>query len=398
MSGSALAGASLDVWLDRHAVELVAVRRRIHARPELSGEEHETTKLVADRLEDAGLVPRLLGSGTGLICDLGTADGPIVALRADLDALAMQDDKEVAYRSQRPGIAHACGHDVHTTIVLGAALYLADRVDDLEGRVRLLFQPAEETLPGGALDVIADGGLHDVSVVYGLHCEPKLDTGQVGFRTGPITSATDSISIELTAPGGHTARPELTVDTVSLVARIVTELPDRVRRRIDSEAPIKIVFGSVHAGAAANVIPGHAVLRAAVRTPSTDVWEALPDAIDAELAALADDPRVTCRVEHVRGVPPVVNDDDAVAAARRGVHRVLGAEAAVEAPQSWGGDDFAWYTQTVPGAYLRLGTHRPADGVPVLDLHAGHFDVDEEAIGVGIRVLVAAVEEQLGGQ
>ena len=395
--GVRLTGAPLDAWLDGHAVELVAVRRRIHAHPELSGQEHETTHLVTDRLAAAGLAPRLLGSGTGLICDLGAGDGPVIALRADLDALAMDDDKEVGYRSQRPGVAHACGHDVHTTILLGTALYLSTRADDLPARVRLLFQPAEETLPGGALDVIADGGLQDVSVVYGLHCEPKLDTGQVGFRTGAITSATDSISIELSAPGGHTARPELTVDTVALVARIVQELPDRVRRRIDGDAPIKLVFGSVHAGAAANVIPGHAVLRAAVRTPSTDVWEALPDAIGAELAAIVADPRVTCRVEYIRGVPPVVNDDGAVAAARRGVTRVLGGGAVADAPQSWGGDDFAWYTQTVPGAYLRLGTHRPTDGEPVLDLHAGHFDVDEDAIGVGVRVLVAAVEEQLGG-
>jgi amidohydrolase len=390
-----MAGEALERWLEVHGDELIAVRRRIHAHPELSGVEHETTRLVADRLALVGLVPRLLSSGTGLLCDVGTGDGPVIALRADLDALAMEDGKDVEYRSQTAGVAHACGHDVHTTVLLGAALYLAERWPADGPRLRLVFQPAEEELPGGANDVIADRGLDDVAVIYGLHCEPKLHTGTVGFRSGPITSATDSITVELSGPGGHTARPELTVDTISLVARIVTELPDGVRRRVGGEAALKMVFGAVHAGAAANVIPAHAVLRAAVRTPSLHVWESLPAAIDDELAALVDDPRTTCTVHHTRGVPPVVNDETAVSVARDAVGRTLGAAGAVTAPQSWGGDDFAWYTQRVPGAYLRLGTHDPAAGEATLDLHAGHFDVDERAIATGIRVLVATVEEQL---
>lgn len=391
---SARVTRDLDVWLDAHGDELVAVRRRLHEHPEPSGEEHETTALVADRLAAAGLRPRPLERGTGLICDVGAGDGPVIALRADIDALRMEDEKETEPRSRRPGLAHACGHDVHTTVVLGAGLRLAEGWPDDGPRLRLLFQPAEEALPGGALDVIADGGLDDVVAIYGLHCEPKLPTGVVGLRTGPITSAADAIDIELTGPGGHTARPELTVDLVHLAGRIVTELPDAVRARA-GDHPLKLVFGSVHAGEAFNVIPSRARVRAVVRTPSVDLWTSLPELVEAALAGIVDDDRVGVELRHTRGVPPVVNDPRAIATAERAVRRTLGDGAIVEAPNSWGGDDFAWYTQRVPGAYLRLGTHDPGGRRPVLDLHAGHFDVDESAIAVGVRLLVAIVEEEL---
>jgi len=390
-----LAGRTLDAWLDAHGDELVAIRRQIHTHPELSGEEHRTTELVAQRLAAVGLVPRILTSGTGLICDLGEGDGPVVALRADLDALAMDDEKTTEPRSSRPGVAHACGHDVHTAVVLGAGLHLAERWPAGGCRLRLLFQPAEEQLQGGALDVIADGGLDDVAAVYGLHCEPKLPTGVIGLRTGPITSATDSLTIELTGPGGHTARPELTVDLTHLVGRIITELPDRVRDLLGARTPLKLVFGSVHTGAAPNVIPSRAVLHAVARTTDTEVWTRLPGAVEEALAAIVTDERATLEVSHTRGVPPVVNDAGAIDVAAAAVGRAFGDGARVEAPQSWGGDDFSWYTQQVPGAYLRLGTHDPSSGRPMLDLHAGHFDVDERAIPIGVRLLVAVVEEQL---
>jgi amidohydrolase len=390
-----LTGADLDKWLDTHRDELVAVRRRIHSRPELSGEEHETTQLVTERLAAAGLAPRGLSSGTGLLCDVGGGDGAVIALRADIDALSMHDQKTTRPHSLRPGIAHACGHDVHTTVVLGAGLYMATRWPAEGPRLRLVFQPAEEQMPGGALDVIADGGLDGVSVIFGLHCEPKLPTGRIGSRTGPITSASDSLAIDVHGPGGHTARPEGTVDLVALVARIVCELPARVQASAGPGAPVKLVFGAVEAGSAANVIPASASLRAVVRTPSTSLWTELPGIIESELAAIVTEDRASFRVAHTRGVPPVVNDAAAVAIAERGVRGALGDGALVPASRSWGGDDFAWYTQQVPGAYLRLGTHDPSGDAPMLDLHAGHFDVDEEAIEVGVRVLVAVAQEQL---
>lgn len=387
----------MDGWLGAHEGELVAIRREIHAHPELSGEEHETTRLVSDHLRAAGLRPQPLSSGTGLICDIG-GSGPVLALRADLDALAMADQKTGPVRSRRDGIAHACGHDVHTTIVLGAGLHLARRWPTDGARLRLIFQPAEERMPGGALDVIADGGLEDVDVIYGLHCEPKMHTGTVGLRTGPITSATDALTIRLSGPGGHTARPHLTVDLVRLAADVARDLPGRVQVRA-GPTPITFVFGAIHAGDAPNVIPTDAELRGVIRTQSPDLWLELADLVETELAAMIDDDRAGCDLAYVRGVPAVVNDSGAVARARDAVTRSLGDDAVVEAPQSWGGDDFGWYTHHVPGAYLRLGTHDPAaSGDEMVDLHAGRFDVDEASIGIGVRSLVAIADDWLAAQ
>jgi amidohydrolase len=387
---------SLDAWLDAHGEGLVALRRNMHAHPELSGDEHATTELVEERLMLAGLTPRRLAVGTGLVCDLvppGASDGraPIV-LRADLDALAMPDEKDVSYASQHPGVSHACGHDVHTTVVLGAALYFAHHLDELPGPVRVLFQPAEERVPGGALDAIADGAIDGAAAIVGVHCEPKLDVGTIGLRVGPISSAADMAVITLTGQGGHTARPELTVDLVDVAARVVAELPRRVAGRIEDPGEVKVVFGAIRAGDAANVIPTHAVLKASIRTPSVAVWEHLPRIVAEELDAVVDGTGAGVSVDYTHGVPPVVNDATVTARVAAAAHAVV--DSVVDVEQSWGGDDFAWFTRQVPGTYARLGVRTP--GGPTLDLHAGHFDVDERAIEIGVRLLVASVSEHFG--
>ena len=384
---------SLDSWLERHGDGLIALRRNLHAHPELSGEEHATTDIVAERLALAGLSPRRLAVGTGLVCDLVPLhpdDRPPIALRADLDGLAMHDDKDVPYASQHPGVSHACGHDVHTTVVLGAGLYFAHHPEALPGPLRLIFQPAEERVPGGALDAIADGAIDGVGAIVGLHCEPKLDVGTIGTKAGPVSSAADMAVITLTGPGGHTARPELTTDLVALAARIVTELPQRVGARLDDVADMKLVFGSVQAGDAANVIPTHCTLKASIRTPSLTVWEQLPRLVADEIDAIVTGSGATVETAYTHGVPPVVNDVAVTDRVRRAARSVAGTVVTVE--QSWGGDDFAWFTRVVPGTYIRLGVRTP--GGPTLDLHAGHFDVDERAIDLGVRLLVAAVHEQ----
>jgi amidohydrolase len=386
------ADGPLNDWLAEHGEGLVALRRTIHAHPELSGEEYATTELVAERLELAGLKPRRLGAGTGLVCDIdppGSVNGrQRLALRADLDALAMTDEKDVGYASRTPGVAHACGHDVHTTVVLGTALYFAHHLDQLDGPVRLLFQPAEERVPGGALDVIADGGLDGVDAIVGVHCEPKLDVGTVGIRPGPISSAADMAVIDLTGPGGHTARPELTVDLVALAGRLISELPGRVGARVGG-GEVKVGFGAVHGGDAANVIPTHCRLKVSIRTPSLPVWETLPDIVDEETRAIVAGTGAGIEIEYTHGVPPVVNDAAVTEVMRRAAAST--AKSVVPVEQSWGGDDFAWFTRIVPGSYVRLGVRTP--GGPTLDLHAGHFDVDERAIDMGVRLLAAAIRE-----
>lgn len=381
----------LRSWLDEHRAELVAFRRHLHAHPELSRQEFASTELVAERLELAGLRVQRMSVGTGVVADLVRGDGPMIVLRADLDALAMADEKDVPYASKVPGVAHACGHDVHTSVVLGAALQLAHDPASISGTVRFVFQPAEEQVPGGALDVLADGVLDGADAVVALHCEPKLDAGIIAVRDGPITSAADSVSIHLHGPGGHTARPELTVDLVSVAARLVSELPDRVAGAVADLGEIKLVFGAVLAGDAANVIPTHAELRASVRTPSLEVWERLPEVVAAEVAAIVEPSGASHELTYVHGVPPVVNDIGINELVRSAAAAAPSPLTVVEAPRSWGGDDFAWLTRATPGSYVRLGVHDPDWGATRLDLHAGLFDVDERAIGIGVEVLVGTV-------
>ncbi|MEM9034997.1 MAG: amidohydrolase [Actinomycetota bacterium] len=379
---------TLGRWLAEHTEELIAFRRHLHAHPEVSWQEHATTEAVVERLGAAGLGARGLATGTGAVCDLGGHDGPVIALRADLDALAMADEKDVPYRSRVPGVAHACGHDVHTTIVLGAGLYLAHHLGEDDRRVRLIFQPAEEQVPGGAVTAIEDGVLDDVSAVYGLHCDPKLATGHIGLRPGPLTSAADMLSIRLSGPGGHTARPDETVDLVPIAGAVAVRLRDEITSRIGDPGDVRVAFGAIRAGDAPNVIPTAAELRASVRTPSIEVWDQLPEVAEAAVAAIVDDTGAGWTIDHTRGVPPVVNDPMTTALVDETARRWIGPDAVTEAVQSWGGDDFAWYLREVPGTYIRLGTRNPAWTDPPLDLHVGRFDADEGAIGVGIRLLV----------
>jgi len=385
-------------FVDAHRHELVAFRRHLHAYPELSRQELETTDLVAQRLTAAGMCPRVLAGGVGLVCDIGTGSGPVVALRGDLDALAMDDETATAYASKRPGIAHACGHDVHTTVVLGAGLALAAHLAESgpdAGRVRLLFESAEEAVPSGAADLIEAGGLDDVVAVYGLHCDPKLEVGTIGVRPGPLTAAADMVVVDLHGPGGHTARPHLTVDLVQVAARLATDLPDEVRRRVADLGDALVVFGSLRAGDAPNVIPAHARLSGTFRTQDPAVWAVAEAVVDQSVAALLDGTGATFVVEHRRGVPPVVNDPRETERFAAAARLVLGDHAVLEAPRSWGGDSFAWYLAEAPGTYARLGVHDPARGDDHHDLHSSTFDVHEGAIDVGIRVLVAAALDAL---
>jgi amidohydrolase len=279
---------------------------------------------------------------------------------------------------------------VHTTVVLGAGLALT-RLLRAEGAppgsVRLLFEPAEESAPGGAIDVIDAGGLTDVDWLFGLHCDPKLDAGRIGVRVGPITSAADLVEIRLHGPGGHTARPQLTVDLVALAGRIAAELPDALR---DLDPALNLVFGALHSGDAANVIPATAVLRGTLRTPDRDTWDAAPVRLETALRRFVDPAGATSTIDHARGVPPVVNDERATTLLVDAAAAALGVDAIMPTEQSAGGDDFAWYAERVPSTYVRLGVHDPASTEPRRDLHASTFDVDERAIAIGVRVLVAA--------
>jgi amidohydrolase len=301
----------LDLFLAAREEELIAFRRDLHAHPELGYHEHRTTSRVSHRLAAAGLRPVTLPKGTGLIVDIGdaSAGNSLVALRADLDALPINDEKNVPYRSTIPHVCHACGHDVHTAVLLGAGLFLAGQAaaGSLPGRVRLIFQPAEE-VPGGALDVMAAGGIASVNRIFAVHCDPRLDVGKVGTRTGPITAACDKIRVRVTGPGGHTARPHLTADLVYALGKIVTELPAALSRRVDPRSSLSLVWGRVSAGSAANAIPDDGVVEGTVRCLDDEAWHEAPDLLKALLESVASAYGVIAELHYQRNVPPTVNE------------------------------------------------------------------------------------------
>jgi amidohydrolase len=375
-------GAAVDDWVTANHPQLVATRRHLHAHPEIGYAEFETTSFLEERLRHHGLTPRRLPTGTGLVVDVGSG-GPVVVLRADIDALALADLKDVPYASTREGLAHACGHDVHTTVVLGVAMALAS-MDGLPGTVRCVFQPAEETVPGGATEVVASGVLDGASRAFALHCDPSIPAGKVGLRTGAITAACDRMDVTLLGPGGHTARPQLTVDLVDALGRLITDLPGLLSRQVDPRAGMSLVWGAVQAGVAANAIPQRGQLRGTVRVLDREAWRDAEGLMRSLVERVAATTGAEVDVDYIRGVPPVVNDPRAVALLRAAALETVGHDQVVLSPQSMGGEDFGWFADVMPIALARLGTH--GGGAP-LDLHRGTFDVDERAIGVGVRLL-----------
>jgi amidohydrolase len=385
----------LDDFLAAHGEELVAFRRRLHAHPELSFQEHQTTAAVRERLALAGIESADLPTPTGLQVDLGSGDGPVVLLRADIDALPMEDEKEVPYRSTVPGVCHACGHDVHTTILLGACLALHDAMADHPGRLRLLFQPAEEIMPGGGAESLyRTSVLDDVTVAYALHCDPGLDVGHVGVRSGPITSAADRLLIRLSGPGGHTARPHLTADLIHVLGKLITEIPAGLDRLTDSRDAVTMVWGRVDAGHAPNVIPTSATLEGTLRVRGRSTWDSVQEVVEGLVASIVAPFGAELELDYQRGSPPVDNDPQAVSVLRAAAATALGPDACVPTQQSVGNEDFSWLLERVPGAYARLGV-RPPGAPRWADLHAGGFDVDEAAIGVGVRLLAHTALEAL---
>ena len=378
--------------VDRLEGELLDLRRDLHAHPELAWDESRTTAAVARCLESAGVDVQMLPK-SGLVAEVGPVESPVesrvVGLRADLDALPVDDRTSGPWRSTVDGVAHACGHDVHTAALVGAGLALAERHrrEPLPGRVRLLFQPAEEIMPGGALEVLTSGALDGVSSVYGLHCDPTVDVGHVGLRVGPLTGAADALTVRLTGRGGHTSRPHLTEDLTYALGKLVTDLPGALSRRLDPRAGASLVWGMVRAGSAKNVIPSSGEVAGTLRMLDAVAWVDAEDLVRELIDQVLAPYGVGAEVTYVRGVPPVVNEPAATGVLADAVAAVLGPDGVVSTQQSLGGEDFAWYLESLPGAMGRLGTRTP--GGRTYDLHQRDLDVDERAVAVGAQVLAA---------
>jgi amidohydrolase len=371
---------------------LIGIRRDLHAHPEIGHEEYRTTGIIVDLMERSGLVAKVLPDGTGAYCDIippgfDYADG-LVGLRADIDALPIHDGKQVVYASVHPGICHACGHDVHTTILLGVGIVLARLLEDglLDRGVRLIFQPAEESSPGGALDAIEGGVLADVSEVYALHCDPRTEVGQLAFKVGPITAAVDRVRINLTGSGGHTSRPHLTADLVGALGALATEMQLLLSRRVDPRSGVSLVWGRVSAGTVANAIPEAGTIEGTLRALDNAGWQLAKHLVPELAEQIAAPFGVGVQVDVTDGVPPAINHSAGVRRMVRATTEMLGSAAVTATEQSLGGEDFSWMLLQTPGALARLGV-RPVGATSWPDLHHPNFDADEGCIPVGLKVL-----------
>ncbi|MDP9494979.1 MAG: amidohydrolase [Actinomycetota bacterium] len=360
----------------------VELRRRLHRHPEPSHQEHRTTALIADALAESGIEYHLRSPRTGLWVDIGGQ--PSIGFRADLDALPITEPEDNNPVSENPGWMHACGHDAHSAIAFGIASVL-DRLE-LPSGVRLLFQPAEESFPGGAIEMVEDGLVDGLKGLIAFHIDPTLPTGQIGSRSGPITASADKFTLVLEGPGGHTARPHRTVDLIADAARLIHELPGSMRRTIDARSPFTIAFGSIHGGEAGNVIPTRVEIEGTVRTLDGSLWGLLPALVDKAVSSLLTISDASYTLAYSQAVPPVVNDAGLVGASTSGIIEMLGPDAVVPTEASMGGEDFSNYLARVPGALFRLGS-----GGSGGDLHSPSFNLDEASIGFGIRAGVAAL-------
>ncbi|WP_421014928.1 amidohydrolase [Glutamicibacter creatinolyticus] len=379
---------SVKPWVEQLLPELIDFRRDVHRNPELSFAEYRTTEMILAQLRAAGLEPVPM-SNTGAWVDVGRGELAI-GLRADIDALPVLEETGLPYASVNEGVAHACGHDIHTTVMLGAALTLKKLDDEglLNARVRVIFQPAEEKIPGGALSVIEQGVLDEVPRILALHCDPRIDVGQIGTRIGAITSASDTIRIEVNGRGGHTSRPHLTEDVVFAMSQIATQVPAVLGRKVDVRSAVSVVWGQIHAGSAPNAIPATGYLAGTMRCLDGEAWFAAGQLLDETVRQVSAPYGVEIKLQHTRGVPPVVNTAEETGLIESAARFEIGSQNIGLTPQSMGGEDFAWMTQKVPGAMLRLGTRTP--GRETFDLHRGDYIPDERCIGVGASVMVGA--------
>ncbi|MEJ5919169.1 MULTISPECIES: amidohydrolase [unclassified Corynebacterium] len=388
-------------WWQRNECEMQSWRRYLHAHPELSHMEHSTTEFIADKLRSVGLAP-LMFPNTGLMVDIDPRDQvdseasdiakPRLAFRGDMDALPITEATGLPYSSENEGVMHACGHDFHTSITLATALAMHEynQKYSLPTPLRFIFQPAEEVMVGGAPDVISFGALDGVERIFAVHCEPKLRVGQVGVRTGAITSASDTVEITVEGPGGHTSRPHLTADVVYALGKLIADLPGLLSRRVDPRTGTVLVFGAVNAGYAANAIPAEGTLRGTIRTADIATWRSIDPLLRELVGQILAPTGVTHRIQHERGVPPVLNDDYCTALIADTVRRV-DENAVIQAPQSSGGEDFGWYLEHVPGAMARLGCWSGRGEKH--DLHRDDLVVDEKCFGVGVRLFAGIVAQ-----
>jgi len=368
----------------------IALRRHLHKNPELSFQEYETSKFVRNELEDIGIAKIESCADTGWIALIEgkNPESKTIALRADLDALPIVEANDVEYRSVNEGVMHACGHDVHTSSLLGTARILHQVRDQFDGTIKLIFQPGEEKLPGGASKMIAEGVLENPSVgsIIGQHVMPLIPAGKVGFRSGLYMASADEIYITVNGKGGHGAHPHQNIDPVAIGAQIITSLQQVVSRTAKPSIPSVLSFGKVQAHGATNVIPDKMYLEGTFRTFDEDWRMEAHRKIEEMAQGMAQAMGANCDIQIVKGYPCLINNDELNNRARMNAEDYLGAEN-VESLDIWpAGEDFAFFSQEIPACFYRLGTRNEARGITSM-VHTPTFDIDERALNTSTGLM-----------
>ena len=372
---------------------VIADRRFLHQHPELGFQEHETARFVEDRLRTYNLDEVQTGiAQTGIVGILHGGKGPgrCVLLRADMDALPITELNDVPYKSEHPGAMHACGHDAHTAMLLGAARVLSECRADFAGTVKFLFQPSEEANGGGAKPMIAAGVLENphVDAAFGIHVGSNVPVGQVAVRPGAVNAAADSAAVTIRGLGGHAARPQIAIDPIVIGAHCIVALQSLVSREVDPLAPAVITVGTLHAGTVSNVIPEEATFKATVRTTDEKTRQLLAERIPAVCKGIAETFRGAAEVEYTFGYPPLVNDDAMAALVREVALDVVGEERIADVPPGMGAEDMSYLINAASGAFYRLGVRNEKRGI-TYGHHHPRFDIDEEALATGVAMHAA---------
>jgi amidohydrolase len=374
----------------------IAWRRHLHANPELSFEEHETSAFIEETLRSFGGLEIERPAGTSVVARLhGTRPGKVVVLRGDIDALPILEENVIPHVSTRPGVMHACGHDGHTAMLLAAAHLLLERREGLAGEVRFVFQHAEELPPGGARDIVAAGVLDGADLVAGVHLLSGLETGHVSAAPGAVMAAADLFTLEITGAGGHGANPHETIDPVAVAAQVITNLQQIVARETDPFDSVVVSVTTLEAGNARNVIPGSATIGGTVRTLSLARRGEVREAMERVIAGVTSAHRAGYRFDYEIGYDPVVNDHDAALAVQRAVVAALGEEALVEVSPVMGGEDFSAYGAVAPAVFFWVGSGNDELGTS-FPHHHPRFDIDEAALRDGIAVFARTALDALG--
>ncbi len=371
------------------AEEVVATRRDLHEHPELGFEEHRTASLVAARLRELGIDVHEGIGRTGVVGVLrGTRPGRTIMLRADMDALPIDEENDVPYRSGAPEKMHACGHDGHVAMLLGAARIVASRRDDVTGTVCFLFQPAEEG-KGGAKAMVADGVLERFGIerAYGLHLASAQPAGRVGFREGAFYASSDSIEITIEGKGGHGASPHLSVDPVYVAAQFVVAVQQVVSRNVDPIEPAVVTIGAIHGGTTHNVIPSRVRLLGTVRAFDAEVRAKMPERIERVLRGVCESSGATYAFEYLWRYPVTTNDPAQTQYVRALAERVVGADRVADVPKLMGAEDFSFFAERVPACFFTIGSNGGARSA--FPHHHARFDIDESALETGVRMMAA---------